>query len=60
MRTKDSNLKLVTCFKAIALHCAWAIVALGGGVLIGWFLDISFLKTVIPGLASMKVNTALG
>ena len=28
-------------------------------VMIGWFYDISVLKSVIPGLISMKFNTAI-
>jgi signal transduction histidine kinase/ActR/RegA family two-component response regulator len=39
---------------------ACALIALGVGVLIGWEFDIMALKTVIPGLNSMKVNTAIG
>ena len=31
----------------------------GCAVLLGWLLDINTLKTVIPGLASMKVNAAI-
>ncbi|MBL8630601.1 MAG: response regulator [Rhodospirillaceae bacterium] len=44
--------------KTYARFTAWALVALGVSVLIGWQFDITAFKTVLPGLNSMKVNTA--
>jgi signal transduction histidine kinase len=38
---------------------AQACIVLAVVVLVGWMLDIGTLKTVVPGLASMRVNTAL-
>jgi len=36
-----------------------SISIIGSVVLIGWFLDISLFKTVIPGAPSMKFSTSL-
>jgi PAS domain S-box-containing protein len=47
-------------FQSVALLAGLLVVALGVIVLIGWTFDISALKSVFPGLATMKVNTALG
>jgi two-component sensor histidine kinase len=37
-----------------------AIVLLGGLVMIGWLAGIEPLKSLVPGLSTMKFNTALG
>lgn len=34
-------------------------VSVGVIVLLGWYLDIMILKSVLPGLVTMKVNTAI-
>jgi PAS domain S-box-containing protein len=34
-------------------------LGLGVGTLLGWMLDVPFLKTVLPGLVNMKANTAI-
>jgi diguanylate cyclase (GGDEF)-like protein len=36
------------------------IICLNVAVMAGWVFDIDSLKSVLPGLATMKVNTALG
>jgi two-component sensor histidine kinase len=41
------------------LLCA-AIILLGVGVCVGWLFKIEILKSVYPGLSTMKLNTALG
>src|SRR5580693_3767574 len=50
-------------FKSLRLYCqatSIAVMALGCVVLYGWARGIEPLKTVFPGLVTMKVNSALG
>jgi hypothetical protein len=56
----DSEVRL---FKRLRTYCegaAIAVVILAGTVLLGWVFGIAILKSVVPGLVTMKVNTALG
>ena len=39
---------------------AGIVILLGVGVLFGWWFDIPKVRTVLPGLASMKFNAAVG
>tara|TARA_R110002050_G_scaffold75052_6_gene160948 strand:+ start:3928 stop:6720 length:2793 start_codon:yes stop_codon:yes gene_type:complete len=47
-------------FKNFIHQISVIAISLGILVMIGWFLDISFLKSVLPGYVTMKFNTALG
>src|SRR5580658_937463 len=50
-------------FKLLRIYCeasSIAAVVLGCLVLCGWAFHIEILKTVLPGLVTMKANTALG
>ena len=46
-------------FRHISQAAAVAVVGAGVAALFGWWRDIDFLKSVIPGTNSMKVNTAV-
>ena len=37
-----------------------ALIALGTSVLVGWLFQIELLKSLLPGLSTMKFNAALG
>ncbi len=54
------NSALTESCERFARFSALAVTTLGTAVLLGWALDIAILQTVLPGLASMKTNTALG
>ena len=43
-----------------AMMLGLLVVGIGVLVLVGWRFDIALLKSVFPGLVSMKPNTALG
>jgi diguanylate cyclase (GGDEF)-like protein/PAS domain S-box-containing protein len=56
----DSEARL---FKHLRMYCEGAtiaVVVLACVVLLGWVFDIAILKSVVPGLVTMKVNAALG
>ncbi len=54
-----SNSRLVSLFRGYSRGASTMGILVGASVLVGWLLDIPFLKSVIPGLFAMKVNTAL-
>ena len=52
---KQTTLSLFSLFSQIA---SISVVVVGVSVLLGWLVKSDYLKSVIPGLATMKANTA--
>ena len=47
-------------FRWVALLLSLLVVTVGASVLLGWAFDIATLKSVFPGMVTMKPNTAIG
>lgn len=54
------NLKLVASFQSFSSAAGWLVLLVSCGVLLGWYFDISILKSILPGAVTMKANTAVG
>lgn len=54
------DVTLVSNLQKISQKISAVVVTIGILVLLGWVLDIPLLKSVLPGLVTMKANTALG
>src|SRR5438094_4284609 len=47
-------------FRSFSEAASAIVISIGVAVLVGWFFDITTLKSLHPGLASMKPNDAVG
>lgn len=59
MARARATTQLVPMLAAIQRFAGPACLALAAVVLIGWFVRVPLLTTILPGLISMKVNTAI-
>ncbi len=56
---KHSKSNLISFFASLSEICAILTFVIGCSVLLGWFFHISILKSGLPGIVTMKFNTAL-
>ncbi len=52
-------LHLVTDYQLLSRKLSLAVILIGIIAIVGWILNISVFKSILPGLPTMKVNTAL-
>lgn len=55
----SSQQRRLTAFNAFARVVSPILILIGGWVLVGWAWNIAVFKSLIPGLATMKPNTAV-
>ncbi len=59
MTNQDNASVILAQCTSLSRRLGYVGVLAGVAVLIGWLLDIPLLKSLLPGLVSMKANTAL-
>jgi len=55
----NTNTKYVNTCKSISELSGWVAISLGLIAIAGWTIDIAALKSILPSVVAMKVNTAI-
>src|SRR5687768_9686822 len=53
------NSRLLSAYRRTSHAAGGVVIGIAVLVMAGWLFDISAFKTILPGLATMKANTAL-
>jgi PAS domain S-box-containing protein len=57
--TSAQDDRLISSYKSFASYFSLFVIVVGLLVIYGWVFNIPFLKSILPDLATMKVNAAL-
>ncbi len=49
----------IAALQSFSQKASIAVIAIGCIVILGWIFDLQLLKSILPGLPSMKFNTAI-